>query len=194
MNPRSKDIFLWLCLISFGAAAGVLILFRDVENGFGTVTFGKVPDFSLMDIHGTEISLQDFSHKVWIGSFIHTECENDRNCENLKEITTSLFEELNKEEGVDLVSISLNLNTNFIAENIHKYDSTTSHQNSWTFLTGNRGVIKELIKGCYQSATSTTPFNSLYFLVDQNSIIRGYYDSQKIDEVKKLIKDSKKLV
>ncbi|MDP6570056.1 MAG: hypothetical protein QGF36_03675 [Candidatus Marinimicrobia bacterium] len=186
MNPRIKDILLWIGLLSLGAAVGVLILLRDVEYGFGTVTFGKVPEFTLEDSQGRNISLQDFSHKVWIGSFIHSDCEDDRKCENLNEITTSLFEELNKESGVELVSISMQLNQEL-------YPASPKHT-GWTFLTGSGEKIKKLVKGCYQTPELTTPFNTLYFLVDQNSIIRGYYDSQNIKDVKKLIRDSKKLV
>ena len=64
----------------------------------------------------------------------------------------------------------------------------------WKFLNGDPQLINILATTCLQKKLPIGGYDTRLFLVDQNGIIRGYYQADRLEEVKKLVKDIKTLV
>src|SRR5262245_9289536 len=63
-------------LIALGfIGMGILRLQTErAGNATDNVDYGVVPDFSLLEAGGRQITLQEFQGKVWIADFIFTSC------------------------------------------------------------------------------------------------------------------------
>ncbi|MBC8311415.1 MAG: SCO family protein [Candidatus Marinimicrobia bacterium] len=190
----SKDIVFWIFLVIFGIIIGASLLFRDMKNGFGAVTFGYVPEFELTDQFGHSFSKKDLSNRVWVGNYIASNCEEKQSCRDLVRMTASISHELENNPNVKIVSLSID-STKSILDVLSGFDiKMNPDQDNWKLLHGNSKTIQSLVSTCIHKNIQISNPEMKLFLVDQNGIIRGYYQADRLDEIIQMVKDIYKLV
>lgn len=184
MLPNINKVKLfWVFVILFGFSLGTYIIIRDANNGFGTVTFGPTNDFNFVSENGSLFSSKKLSGKVWIGHGVTTDCIKSDECESYIEMYASIHESLKDNDDVTMISFVDGDESNLaIIESEYP-----SKSDKWKFLHTPKSEFVNIQR--YQNRRSENAF-----IVDQNGIIRGIYNIQSIKEVKKLIKDIKKLI
>tara|TARA_Y100000310_G_scaffold64662_1_gene60160 strand:+ start:941 stop:1489 length:549 start_codon:yes stop_codon:yes gene_type:complete len=180
--------------VSVGFATGAYLVHRDMSDGFGAVTYGKIPRFELIDQKEEPFTFKDLNNEVWVANFICTTCAGP--CTSMSEIMASLHKQLNYEHDIHTVSITVNPeydNAQILKTYSDRYDAD---HDRWHFVTGSRDKIKELAVDGFHIGVKedVISHSTLFVLVDQNRIIRGYYNGTELDEIKKLVRDVKRLL
>lgn len=155
--------------------------------------FGRISDFQLTNQNNKTISLQDFKGKAWIASFIFTRCQGP--CPLISQKMARLQNELSSFENIRHVSISMDPDYDtpaVLEEYAKKYNADPSR---WFFLTGNKDDIINLAIEAFKLPAGEDPniHSTRFVLVDQDGQIRGYYDSQENNALKKLTRDIQRL-
>jgi protein SCO1/2 len=159
---------------------------------------GHVPDFQLTNQHNEFFGAQQLKGKVWIANFIFTRCPT------LCPITTQkmagvMHRTRNLGEGFHLVSISVDPEHDQPAELLAFAQKYRTSPRMWTFLTGARDSIKSLlVDGMKVHMTQDGPTDDLmsighsghFVLVDAKMQIRGYYDSNEVGVMDRLVRDA----
>ena len=183
MSETKKTILAWVFLITLGSLTGISIIFRDVSNGFGTVTFGSIAPFELQTNSNEIFSSKELSGRVWVGNGIDSYCTTEEECSAAVKMFASICEELKDNNDVKILSFMMNkssINNNMILKSLSKF-------NNWEILVASEDYEKHL--NSYMNYNSSNAF-----IVDQNGIIRGIYDIQSKSNAKQLIEDLIKLI
>jgi protein SCO1/2 len=158
--------------------------------------YGKVPQFELTNQDDQAFDSHELDGNVWVANFFFCRCRST--CpEQSKQVA-----KLQKIDGVQLVSISVQPEFDTPA-NLRQYaQNYDADPSKWQFLTGARDSIWELSKKGFFLPVGDAPadeaepifHSSKLILVDADRQIRGFYESQKSNEMLQLRKDLGKLV
>lgn len=160
--------------------------------------YGKVPDFKLTERSTRQVTRQDLAGQVWVADFIFTHCAGI--CPTMSANMQKLQERLPKE--VRLVSFSVDP-TNDTPEVLTEYAKRyNADPDRWLFLTGDPETIQKLSIGGFKlaldssSGTEAEPIthSSRFALVDQDGHIRGYYGTEDVGALDRLVADVKNLL
>ena len=167
---------------------------RPLEQMFG---YGAVPDFSLMERSGSEIGLAQLRGVIWVADFIYTSCQDT--CPLQTAEMAKLQEHLRDAPGVTLVSFSVDPQKDTPAALSQYAERFGADAKRWLFVTGPKDRIRRLVQeGFRLSAVPAAPsgtqadvilHSTRFVLVDQQTQIRGYYDSRDADAMQRLRKD-----
>lgn len=108
MSKSNKIILAWVLLITLGSLTGISIIFRDVSNGFGTVTFGSIEPFELQTNTNETFSSIELSGKVWVGNGIYSNCTHEAECSAAVRMFLSICEELKDNNDIKILSFMMN--------------------------------------------------------------------------------------
>lgn len=155
----------------------------------------QVPDFSLIDLRGTPITLSDFYGKIWVADFIFTRCVAA--CPLMTDKMKKLQEEF-AESGVYFVSFSVDPEYD-TPDVLFRYANRFGVDgNRWFFLTGEKTAIYHLTQEGFGLAIgqqeSEVLHSARFVLVDRRGHIRGYYDSNEDEALRKLRGEIKHLI
>ncbi len=160
--------------------------------------FGTVPDFSLVERSKRTINLQDLRGKIWIANFIFTACKET--CPTQSAALAGLQSDLDLKGKIKLVSITVDPKRD-TPEVLTQYASRLgAHPDQWFFLTGKQEEIYRLAQQGFRLGAAQVPDgnnNPAYFhssrlvLVDGETKIRGYYESNDPQALHKLTHDIK---
>ncbi len=115
---------------------------RDTRPLEGLKVFGTVPDFSLIQRDGRQVTLADLRGKVWITNFIYTHCTDT--CPLQSAQMARLQEELKTEPDFRLVSITVDPEQD-TPETLSEYATRFgANRERWLFLTGNKRAVYTL--------------------------------------------------
>ena len=160
--------------------------------------YGLLPNFRLTERSGKEITLDNFRNKVWVADFIFTSCAGicPTMTMTMKELSLNI-----DTSKVRLVSFSVDPETDNIEELTKYAEAFEAPKNQWLFLTGQKLKMYSLIKNGFNMPVSEGSLSqeepivhsSKFVLIDKRFYIRGYYDSEDISEMNRLVKDIEKL-
>ncbi len=193
MSAFLRPRFLWLLAIVNVIAIPVLFYAASQRNSRAAgpqeaplPVFGSVAAFDLTERSGSRLSLGDLQGKPWVASFIFTNCPNQ--CPMMSHKMSLLQQTLPAD--VRLVSFSVDPERDS-PEALAKYAADFKAEEArWLFLTGNKGSIAEVLTSFHMNNSDDPNLHSLRFvLVDDQSVIRGYYDSSDKEALKKLAND-----
>ena len=161
-------------------------------------TYGRVPEFELINQDGQNFGLRDLRGKVWIADFIYTTCPGP--CPMISNRMAELQEPL-KNTDVHLVSFSVDPGKD-TPQVLRGYaEKLGAESGRWDFLTGPQSTIYNLSRNGFKLAASDgreekgLPVHSTrMILVDREGTIRGYYDAVEADAVTKLVADTTHLL
>lgn len=169
----------------------------------GLQSLGAVPDFSLTERSGKKIELSNLRGKIWIANFIYTSCKDT--CPLQSAEMARLQSDLSDGTDVRLVSISVDPERDTPAVLTRYAERFHADPGRWLFLTGEKQVIYRLAQeGFHLSAVPAQSHegkndgafihSSRFVLVDGQTQIRGYYDSNDADALQRLRQDAKMLL
>lgn len=160
---------------------------------------GYVPDFSLTERSGRNVTKTDLLGGYWIASFIFTRCATS--CPVAATELTKLQADLPEE--VLLVSFSVDPDYDspeVLAEYAEEHGANLER---WLFLTGEKNTLyKDIREGFHLSVegNSDAPpgwgvtHTPRFALVDEKGRIRGYYGSSEPEDMIRLRKDIMRLL
>jgi cytochrome oxidase Cu insertion factor (SCO1/SenC/PrrC family) len=164
--------------------------------------YGVVPDFSLTERSGENITLAQLRGKIWIADFIYTSCTDT--CPLQTSMMAKLQEEFAAKPKFQLVSVTVDPERD-TPEVLARYAARhNADAERWYFLTGQRDRIIRLIQDGFHlsvaalptgaESTSTIPHSPRFVLIDQDARIRGYYDSRELEAFVRLKNDLETLL
>jgi protein SCO1/2 len=155
------------------------------------------PKFSLTDQNGDTITDANLRGNVWIASVFFTQCPG------ICPMITMKLAELEKavpSPQVKVVSLSIDPEHDTPAVMKEYAKNMGVDQSRWYFLTGPKTTIYELAtQGFKLAATPAKEGNSIthtqkVLLVDRDNEVRGVYDTNDDDSMKKLADDVKAMI
>lgn len=150
---------------------------RDLPKDFATI-----PDFSLTDQNGKQVTRRDLLGSTTIVGFIFTRCLGT--CP----MVTGTMARLQKELPADVKLVSLSVDpTHDTPAVLKEYaDKTQADPERWRFLTGDEEAMYRLIRDGFKVGVMVNPnpsegelitHTTRLALLDADGNIRGYYDS-----------------
>jgi len=154
-----------------------------------------LPHFALVERDGTEVGLADLAGAPWVADFIFTRCPLV--CPRLTEKMLELHRSLGESSPVRLVSFSVDPDHDtpvVLAEYARAHGIEGP---SWLFLTGEKAVVRGLIREGFLLPVEDTPdvpqmpvlHSSRFVLVDSEGRIRGMYLPFEPGEPERLLDD-----
>lgn len=187
-----------------------LILFTIITCGCQQAeplpSFATVPAFSLTAQDRRTVSLNDLAGKVWIANFVFTECAGP--CPLLTSHMAKVQTRLTQDSlDVQLISFSVDPDTD-TPEVLTTYgEAFHADFKRWTFLTGDKQEIYDLIHGGFKLAVSdgeispdgtagpgVITHSTRFALIDDAGGVRGYYYGEEPDIADKIVPDARRLL
>jgi protein SCO1/2 len=204
---KARFLLLGVSVLSLGIILGTFFWLKlaprpgltgwGVKPLEGLSRYGAVPEFSLVERSGKEITLANLRGTIWIADFIYTTCTDT--CPLQTAEMGKLQEKWNDKPGLKLVSFSVDPEKD-TAEVLSRYaDSYKADSQRWLFLTGAKEEITRLVQEGFKlsavpivnagSSESVIMHSPRFVLIDRQAQIRGYYDSRDQQALERLKKD-----
>ena len=151
-----------------------------------------VPDFNFTTQEGKPLTKADLAGKIWIANFIFTQCAGP--CPLMTSRMAELSSRMVKVPNVRLISVSVDPEHDTPAVLANYAANVHANPAQWSFLTGSSKEIADFtIHGMKQSLVTEPggmPTHSTRFMiVDDQGIVRAYYDGNDPEVVQKILTD-----
>ena len=153
------------------------------------------PGFSLTDQNNRNITTETLRGRVWIASFVFTQCAGP--CPMMTAKMASLQEAI-PNPRVMLVSFTVDPERD-TPEVLKTYaDQFGADESRWHTLTGTQDQMMDVARGMYITAIPATDDSPIihserFLLVDHEGVIRGIYSSGDPEQMKALADDAREL-
>ena len=197
VSPAVATVLVVLLLAA--VAAGLWLVMGRPSGGPDLPRLGAAPAFDLVSEQGRKVTRDDLEGRVWIADFIFTRCGGS--CPILSAKMVALAERTAAVPGLRFVSFGVDPEYD-TPEVLAAYGQKLGADPArWTFLHGDRPVVRALIKDGFKLAIEDAPADSVepilhstrFVLVDGEGTIRGYYDGMEQPPVDELEKDARAL-
>ena len=177
-----------------------LVLRRDEKE---IELYGTLPPFTLRDHTGAVVSNTDLHGKVVIADFIFTRCQTVCPVLSMK---MQRLQENTADVGDDVKLISFSVDPEYDTPEILAKYAARHHADPdrWRFVTGDIQTILQIAGEGFRVAlerVGTTPngapdiaHDEHFILLDRSGRVRGYYDSNDITRIERLLRDARRLV
>jgi len=176
MNKLSKRIIILFFTIVTLGFIGLFVIDKAANSRINNIgVISTVPNFSLINFDGKEITSSILNDKITIVNFMFTQCEDA--CIVMSENLSLLQERFSQSNDIQFLSITTDPEFDS-KEVLSDYNNKYSNKNNWFFLRGDLiDIINLSEKGFFLSAKLLPAGHSTRFiLVDQNNQIRKYYE------------------
>jgi len=178
------------------------LFLNDGEQRDRLMQYGAVPDFSLTERNGENVSLAHLRGKIWIADFIYTSCTDT--CPLQTGRMARLQEEYSSKPDIQLVSVTVDPERD-TPQTLSLYAARhNADAKRWFFLTGQRDRIIRLIQDGFHlsvaalpngaESSGMIPHSPRFVLIDKDARIRGYYDSRELEAFVRLKNDVETLL
>lgn len=162
-------------------------------------TFGVVPPFSFTDQDNRPFSRDSLRGKIWVGDLIFTTCQGV--CPMITGEMSHLAG-MFADSGVRFLSVSVDPKNDSVPALKEFAKQQNADIPNWRFVRGSVPTIYTLVKEGFHlpldsvGGTDGSPIlhSQRMVLVDNDGIIRGYYDATDTTEVRKLSDDIRVLL
>lgn len=201
LEPRVALIL--LTLIAAGLAGAIVFSARKMgrveTEAAAPVSMGQAPVFLLTDQDGETFRSSELEGKVWMADFFFTRCRTI--CPVLTQKMLEVQEALAAETGYHLVSISVDPEHD-TAEVLREFAREKgADPERWTFLTGDRDYIYDLVRKGFLSPVSEDGTEEMPIihspriaLVDREGYFRGFFNAMDDEQVAALIAEARALL
>jgi protein SCO1/2 len=203
MAPPLRRRLLWgvltAVMLAIGFTAVMAPRWTRPVVGEPPMSYGRAPDFSLVNRDGRTLSNEDLLGAPWVADFIFTRCAIS--CPRM----TQRMIQLESLWPADLrtARVSFSVDPEFDTPVVlQAYASSWGIEDPrWFFLTGDRDVMQSLVMQGFKLALETDPppgsvnpdepilHSTRFVLVDAAGSIRGYYDVVEGGELERLRRD-----
>lgn len=189
-------IFSYAFLIILALGLGANWIIEKALNSYDIPLIKPVPEFSFVNHKGKSFSNDNFQNKITVLDFMFTSCTGP--CPLMTLNMSKLYEAFSNEKEVQFVSITVDPITDD-QKKLDEYSDLIGVQDDrWHFLWSDIDSIKSLKRDGFMLFADNLPQGHAikFVLIDQNGIIRKYFDgtddsSQEIlkKDIVKLLKD-----
>ncbi len=160
--------------------------------------FHKIPDFNLVNQHGTTINAKTFENKIYVADFFFTTCPGI--CPAMTKNMDVLQKEFLEDDEILLLSHSVTPTIDSVPQ-LKKYALEHGIQKNWHLVTGDKQQIYDLGRKFYFVEENLGAPKSVddflhtenFVLIDKRKHIRGIYNGLNRSAVRQLIADIKTL-
>jgi protein SCO1/2 len=202
MSMPARRRFLWLALVfallAVMLAAGLrLPRLPSFLPRQPPPVLGQVPPFALTNRDGRPVTLASLAGRPWIADFVFTRCA--ASCPMMTARLARLGKELSTGEPIHRVSFTVDP-AHDTPEVLARYADSFQAPPDWFFLTGPEVDIQRLSRQGFKLAldvpqgdpgSTVEPIlhSTRFVLVDGQGRIRGYYNGEDEEAVKRLVGD-----
>ncbi len=196
LQRRTRKNILAGLFILTALVVGIRLWYMNQPQQSQLPVVSRVPEFSFTNEKHQSFSVNDMKGKISIADFIFTSCAGT--CPMMSTKMTELQQELANDPKIQFVSFSVDPETD-TPEVLASYGKGYGAiEGKWIFLTGEKKKIYELTRSGFHLGLDTEGTEAIihsqkFVLVDGNADIRGYYDSEDEEAMKKLISDARLL-
>jgi protein SCO1/2 len=194
-----RRLLLWSVLVAVLLAVAVAAGWSRFHRTPPPPVFGQVPPFALTNRDGRPVTLSTLAGAPWIADFVFTRCA--ASCPMMTARLARLGKELPAGERVRRVSFMVDP-AHDTPEVLARYAATFQAPADWLFLTGPEPDLHRLSregfklaidvpKGDAGSTQEPILHSTRFVLVDGEGRIRGYYDGEDEEAMRKLVRDVK---
>ncbi|MCL7764667.1 SCO family protein [Polaribacter sp. Z014] len=161
-------------------------------------SFHKIPDFSLTDQDGENITQKTFENKIYVADFFFTTCPGI--CPMMTKNMTLVQDAFKDDTSVLMLSHSVTPSIDSVAQ-LKKYAIDKNIGENWHLVTGDKKEIYDLGRKSYfveedlgePKGIDDFLHTENFILIDKQKHIRGIYNGLNKNSVKQLIADIKTL-
>lgn len=161
-----------------------------------------IQHFSFTDQLGKSFGSKELKGKIYVAEYFFTTCGTI--CPKMNAQMQRVQEAYNNQLDVQIISLTVDPETDTVAQMKMYADGHHANPKQWHFLTGDKDQLYRLARESFfvlkpaetrnQGDVGSDFIHTNYFvLVDEQSRIRGYYDGTNPKEVTQLIGDIQKL-
>lgn len=183
----------FLSLAAGAALVGLRALGPRGEAAAPPPVIAAVPDFTLEERHGGEVTLAGLRGRIWIADFIFTSCAGI--CPEMSIRMAAVHEAVRKDPDTVCVSITVDPKTD-TPEVLRAYaDRYSASRDRWLFLRGPIETVHALGYDGFGMLDREDPFlhSQRFVLVDREGRIRGYYRGTEDEGVRNLLADWRRI-
>ena len=154
MNASKTSFFLMAAVVAIlGIAAGTFLWLKLAPKPAAALNtsaleglnhYGAVPEFSLVERSGKNVTLAELRGKIWIADFIYTTCQDT--CPMQSAAMSKLQAQWADEPNFKLVSFSVDPEHDTPAVMSGYAERFKADANRWLFVTGDREQITQLVQ------------------------------------------------
>lgn len=161
-------------------------------------SFHKIPDFSLTNQNGDNITHKTFENKIYVTDFFFTTCPGI--CPMMTKNMNLVQEAFKNDDSILMLSHSVTPTKDSVPQ-LKKYALEKNIGKNWHLVTGNKKEIYDLGRKWYFVEENLGEPKGIddflhtenFILIDTNKHIRGIYNGLNKNSVKQLIADIKTL-
>jgi protein SCO1/2 len=161
-------------------------------------SFHKIPDFSLTNQNGDNITHKTFENKIYVTDFFFTTCPGI--CPMMTKNMNLVQEAFKNDDSILMLSHSVTPTKDSVPQ-LKKYALEKNIGKNWHLVTGNKKEIYNLGRKWYFVEENLGELKGIddflhtenFILIDTNKHIRGIYNGLNKNSVKQLIADIKTL-
>jgi len=152
-----------------------------------------IPDFSLTNQLGQQVSLHDLEGKIVVADFFFTHCPSF--CPTLTQNMRHLQEMFHTNDTiVQFLSFSVDPDRDSVPVLKAYADRFGVQHNNWWMLTGSKDTIYDLAERDFKLAAMDSGHNNFvhtdrFVLLDKDRLVRGYYNGQDTTDLTRLASD-----
>lgn len=162
-------------------------------------SFHKIPEFTLTNQEGQQITQKTFENKIYVTDFFFTSCPGI--CPKMTENMSVLQDAFKDDDQVLLLSHSVTPVKDSVSILKHYAEGKGVITNKWHLVTGDRKQIYDLGRQAYfveedlgnEKSDDDFLHTENFVLIDKNKHIRGIYNGLNKTAVQQLIADIKTL-
>lgn len=199
---RSLRFWLRLTVIGLAVIIGWLVIVPRLRAPARILpTLGQVQEFRLTSHTGQPFGLMELRGAVWVANFIFTRCQGP--CPVMTGKMAALERSLANGDAVKFVSVSIDPQHDtpeVLAAYVQERGVASPR---WCFLTGDSRKVHDLMREGFKLPLGALrkdqdeiviPHSQKFVLVDHRGGIRGYYDSDQVDDLRDLRADIEALL
>jgi protein SCO1/2 len=164
---------------------------------------GEVPAFALTAHTGQPLRLEDLRGKIWVANFFFTSCQSI--CPIMQENMVEVQKAFASNPAVQIVSFTVDPERDTVSVLRDYARRKGAIPGKWLFVTGAKKDIYRLARKGFQLAADDVPeeiqgtrhdfiHSEKFVLVDAQGRIRGYYSGLDMEQIHRLVEDTRKLL
>lgn len=149
----------------------------------------QAPAFSFVDQTGARRTLASLQGRAWLVEFIYTRCPSQ--CPRMHERLQVLSRELPADLGFLSVTCDPAHDTPMILRDYAR--SLDARGRTWLLAAADQPAVDRLADGLLIGRSETPEMHSLrWVLIDRNGAVRGQYDSEDAEHLRRLVRDARR--
>ncbi len=186
-------------IVQYNEANNLPILSEKVGNENGLDIYQSFEVFGGFDQNGSLFNNATLEGKVHVANFFFCSCPVV--CPKMTVETKKVFDAIGEREDFLMVSYSIDAKRDSVQNLLSFAEKFDANKSNWHFVNVGKENVYKLARNSYKivavqgnEVSNDFIHSELLTLIDKETRVRGYYDSNEPEELEKLINDINKLL